>query len=127
MCWKQDRSKLKSAKANGFWSIIRDEVNKHSPNKTLKKWKGKICNLTIIIKKLKKTTRKVELRLHFIHFMRTSTKFSQRDIINIPGFAEVRVPLLKEEEDVSLGIEQSFTDKSSTYVNETPLGKDLII
>ena len=45
----------------------------------------------------------------------------------MPGFVEVRVPLLKEEEDVSLGIEQSFTDKSSTYVNETPLGKDLII
>ena len=37
----------------------------------------------------------------------------------------MRVPLLKEEEeDVSLGIEQSFTDKSSSDVNETPLGKD---
>ena len=62
MCWKEDRSKLKSAKANRFWNIIRDEVNKHSPKKTLKKCKGKICNLRIIIKKLKKTTRKVELR-----------------------------------------------------------------
>ena len=39
----------------------------------------------------------------------------------------MRVPLLKEEEDVTLGIEQSFTDKSSSYVNETPLGKDLVI
>ena len=37
----------------------------------------------------------------------------------------MRAPLLKEEEeDVSLGIEQSFTDKSSSDVNETPLGKD---
>ena len=53
--------------------------------------------------------------------------FSKRDIINIPGFVEVRVPLLKEEEDVSLGIEQYFTDKSSSYVNETPLGKGLVI
>ena len=39
----------------------------------------------------------------------------------------MRVPLLKEEEDVSLGIEQYFTDKSSSYVNETPLGKGLVI
>ena len=43
----------------------------------------------------------------------------------MPGFVEVRVPLLKEEEDVSLGIEQSFTDKSSSDVNETPLGNYL--
>ena len=63
MCYmyKENRSKLKLAKANGFWNIIRDEVNKHSPEKTLKKCKGKIRNLRIIIKKLKKTTRKVEL------------------------------------------------------------------
>ena len=34
------------------------------------------------------------------------------------------VSLPKEEgEDVSLGSEQSFTDKSSSDVNETPLGK----
>ena len=33
----------------------------------------------------------------------------------------------KEGEDVSYGSEQSFTDKSSSDVNETPLGKELII
>ena len=40
----------------------------------------------------------------------------------------MRVSLLKKEgEDVSLGSEQSFTDKSLSDVNETPLGKELII
>ena len=54
--------------------------------------------------------------------------FSTRDIMNITRDVEVGVSLPKEEgEDVSLGSEQSFTDKSSSDVNETPLGKDLII
>ena len=60
--------------------------------------------------------------------MRTSTRFSQQEIISIPGFVEVGVSLPKEEgEDFSLGSEESFTDKSSSDVNETPLGKDLIM
>ena len=54
--------------------------------------------------------------------------FSTRDILNIPGFVEVRISLPKEEgEDVTLRSERSFTDKSSSDVNETPSGKDLII
>ena len=32
----------------------------------------------------------------------------------------------QEGEDVSLGSEQCFTDKLSSEVNETPLGKDLL-
>ena len=54
--------------------------------------------------------------------------FSTRDIINITAFVEVGISLPKEEgEGVSLRSEQSFTDKSSSDVNETSSGKDLII
>ena len=74
-CWKEHSSKLESARASKFWNIIRDEVTKHGPEKTLQTCKDKINNLRIVIKKLKKTTSKKELYQHFLPFMRTSTKF----------------------------------------------------
>ena len=112
-CLKEHSPKLESARASEFWNIIRDEVNRHSPEKTLKKCKDKIRNLRDRSKKAKEK----DFCEDFDEI------FPTRDIINILGFVEAGVSLPKEEgEDVSLGSEQSFTDKSSSDVNETPLG-----
>ena len=52
-CWKDHSSKLESARANEFWNIIRDEVNKHVLETILKKFKDKIRNLRDRYKKAK--------------------------------------------------------------------------
>ena len=51
-------SKLESARANEFSKIIRDEVNKHGSEKTLKKFKDKISNLTDHYKRAKENNKK---------------------------------------------------------------------
>ena len=65
-CWKEHSFKLESARANEFWNIIRDEVNKHSPEKNLMKCKGKMCNLGDRYKKAKENNKKSGLRRNFL-------------------------------------------------------------
>ena len=52
-CWKDYNSKLESARANEFWNITRDEVNKHVLETILKKFKDKIRTLRDRYKKAK--------------------------------------------------------------------------
>ena len=98
------------------------EINKHGPEETLKKCKGKIRNLRDCYKKAKESNKKSGASPPFPPFYQNFDEiFSTRDIIGIPSFVEMGVLLSKEEgENVSLESEQSFTDKSSSDVNDTP-------
>ena len=93
---------------------MRDEGNKHYPEKNLRKCKDKIRNLRDRYKKAKENNKKSGASLAFPPFYEDFDEiFSKRDIIKIPAFVEVGISLPKEEgEDVSLGSEQPFADKS---------------
>ena len=80
-CLKEHSPKLESARASEFRNIIRAEVNRHSPEKTLKKCKDKIRNLRDRSKKAKEKNKKSGASpAFFLYFLRTLTKFSQREI-----------------------------------------------